>query len=365
MNAYHEITNVKSLTRNLTSSLRRKYLLKRIKERKPTSPMLVKQRMFKKYILAKKYHDLSAEGKPLPGTIEDDFVKTPEKFFDSSVNKSPIQKRCYRQLAVCKDLHHNNTQQEELSLPDVFKVNYTSSFRKAIQSKADIISDRKNKALSYIPMTDTEIDNRYKEVFDHANRIRRSSSFKTQQEQILETYRKAKTNWERQLKSISKKLNRLINNTVVSRADHFRERVEELSALEQVTLSEAKYGSRNWKLSLRNNEVTEGTRPLCFRAGKASDGPCHYLIDNPKRVKEIVRNPGLIRGNYKTFINSSSFKEKIEKEAKRIRELIPLTNIIDLQIIGVKAMKVEYEGFKECKLPKVVIVECRIESEII
>eukprot|EP00826_Nyctotherus_ovalis_P060422 TRINITY_DN8476_c0_g3_i2.p2 TRINITY_DN8476_c0_g3~~TRINITY_DN8476_c0_g3_i2.p2 ORF type:complete len:210 (+),score=57.06 TRINITY_DN8476_c0_g3_i2:80-709(+) len=195
--------------------------------------------------------------------------------------------------------------------------------------------------------------------------LSRNYSHETQQERMLETHRRAEATWSKHLKSVCRRLNRVAGNTVISRADHYRERVEQVSALEQVTLSEVKYGPRGWKLGLRNEGGAGDIRDLYLKVGKASDGPYYCIIDNPKRIKEIVRSPKLLKGTYKTFMDGSSSKEKMRREGKRVRELMPLRGFEELQVVGANVTRVEYEGFKKCGYPKILKVESTIESEII
>lgn len=357
----------KTFTRNMTSSSRTKYLLKRMRQAKalPASMLARQSRILKQYTVAKKYCKQSEDGVPLPGTLEEDFNNTPERFFDHFLDKALANekrhasvKKFNKQLTL-----HEGTTRSEMSyrnshLPGIFKV------KKTIQSKGeDLASDN----TSLIPITDTEINSKYKEVLECVNNTRRevsrNSSYGTQQERILETHRKAEAVWNKHLKAISKRLHRLAGNSVVSRADHYRQQVEEVLALEQVTLSEVKHGPRRWKLGLRSGADGEGGRGLYLRAGKTSDGPCYCVVDYPKRVREIVRSPKVLKGTYKTFMEGSWSQEKMRKEGKRMRELMPPRGFEELQAVGASAAKVEYEGFKVCKLPKMLKVESPVEDE--
>ena len=46
------------------------------------------------------------------------------------------------------------------------------------------------------------------------------------------------------------------------------------------------------------------------------------VTDNPNVKADVVRNPNLKTGNYKTFKDNPYLKEKMNKEHKRINEIM-------------------------------------------
>ncbi len=171
-------------------------------------------------------------------------------------------------------------------------------------------------------------------------------------EHSLAHYENAEREWDRNVKGACRRIGRPVEASVVRRAEEYRERVENATMMEMSNDSSAKYGTRNWYMSLRASPKDPARRGYSIPVGSSYTGLWMQVTDHPALELELVRRTGFAgRTTVKSTKNSPFLRERIGKDARRMQELAG--GIVGLQVVGNSALEVEMSGFKECGKPKV------------
>ncbi len=342
-----------------SSSAKRHFKVRRPKDRNGTTPRFtplgVSQQSQRKektvYTLARKFVQPRDDGDPLPGSLEEDLTATPETFFSvvperksprpySSISKqwgrldSADTTRRPEHIAQQQQLVQSQLSQERAEPMSVrFKEKRSpASIDASSRDGGGKGRSASKKNLKKLDMQDEDIESKYAGIMARLRGASQSSgsgarnmqAFRsTKQERFFDTHRQAQQRWERQLKSACGRLGRKPEDSVVSRADGYREKVEKVAALEMATPSEIKYGAQNWYMSLRCSSLFKDVRHYSVHVGNSYTGLWIQITDNPNKQAEIIRKPTRLVGNYKTFKDNPFLQDKIRKETKRLNEISP------------------------------------------
>ena len=319
-----------------------------------------------KFTLAKRYVPPPGDGCPLPGSLEEDLTATPETFFDPRADRSLAQGRTgelgpekdWAKLSsyACLEGVEADEGERHIQLPtydhgespcvDRHK-NKRSLRSQDASSKEGGTKGAGRRNCRRVDATDADIAQKYAEaelrlpeLGTQTMRYGKTTTSMIQfresnQERFLDQFERTQQQWERTLQSACNQLGRRPEDSVVARADGFREKVEKVTALEMATPSDVKYGVQNWYMSLRATGVSKDTRHHMLHVGNNYTGLWMHVTDNPNRTHEVVRKPGRLMGSYKTFKDSPYLQDKMRREAKRLSEIIPVR---DEQFEGLRVL---------------------------
>ncbi len=197
------------------------------------------------------------------------------------------------------------------------------------------------RVLRQTDVTDPELLQKYQDVEERlrtnsleTTALRQSTIQQLQdgkQERSFTRYQAIQQHWQRQQKQASAQLGRPLAESVITRAEGYREKVENITALEMATPSDVKYGAQNWYISLRSSSFGKEPKNYTLHTGNNYTGLWMHVTDNPHKQCEVVRKPKATNNRYKTFKDNPFYKEKVLRESKRLREIIPLvTESVDV-----------------------------------
>ena len=113
--------------------------------------------------------------------------------------------------------------------------------------------------------------------------------FMNKEKKCLENYDKMVNGWNHTVEKINSKLGRVSSESVISKAENFRKKIETAEAFDIVQTDEEKYGSAFWYMTLR-----KGDNPKEWRQGSIQDIPEGFsasIVDRPKSSVVIIRKP--------------------------------------------------------------------------
>ncbi len=186
------------------------------------------------------------------------------------------------------------------------------------------------------------------------------------QERFFETHDEEQRRWNRFLNRTCKDLGRRPSDSVVVRADGYRERVEKSHAMEMANPTAIIYGVQGWYLSLRHSPKFRDTKHYALPVGKDFNGLWAQITDNPHAQETVVRNPVRMPQKHREYKDNPFVIAKQKLEAKRLSEIIPVNDVAldGLLVVGRDAYREEMKGFERCGKPKVVEPESEHMEEL-
>ena len=111
----------------------------------------------------------------------------------------------------------------------------------------------------------------------------------TRQERYLQAYDTAQKEWDHTLKKVNSKVGRSKSESVVNKAEGFRERQEAIETLDMVQSEHERFGELAWYMNLRKDSTRPENRgaiakhdmPNGFQSTRV-DRPKSSLDDNPQ-----------------------------------------------------------------------------------
>ncbi len=307
------------------------------------------------YTIAKKYVVDPNEPRPVPGSLEEDLA-VPDQFLEA-------RRKLERENATPFD-----TDWRRLNPTDVFARAETvkkrrarfadegedaepppsphlpaggRSFRSITTSSKDVLprvmKQQQQHHTKLVEIKDEDLLRRYEEIESRVHQqtlystvttfspVRNRHEFReTRQERFFGTHSRTQSEWRRGMARTCASVGRRPEDSVVTRAEGYREKVEKSRIMELVNPSALIYGAQGWYLSLRKSPVAGEVRHYAVPMGNNYDRLWVQIIDETKREEEFVRSPGRLVGKYKTFKDNPFLVARERAESRRLRELVPV-----------------------------------------
>jgi len=299
--------------------------------------------------IAKKININQDDQAIIPGSVEEDLLKGSDDYF--KWNQQVVSNCIVIYIAQFGPLYDTNGAlipwsiagsvklfEKEEEENKVVETSLTSTRSKAIKNSKKNLSQhsiyQRNSKGKLVPLSDEELQKRMEAIEKRINENRDKESvneFQNEQNKVIFTkgdhvlLRKEKVDndWTNTINALSNKIKRPAEQSIINKADQYREKVEKLIALELATPSDVKYGAQNWYLSLRAspyfNDIKHYLRPI----GNSVNGLYLRMTDNPNARADIIRKPQAASDiGHKTFKDYPYYKEKMKKESKKIGEIM-------------------------------------------
>lgn len=169
------------------------------------------------------------------------------------------------------------------------------------------------------------------------------------QSKILEKFDAATKQWEKYSGELAARVGKTTGQLVVTRAQEYREKVEEMDFLDRAISSEEKAGSKGWYMSLRADRREE--RATYVPVGNALSGLYTKVKERSQTAEAIIRRPGALKSTFKTFRDNPYFQKRtaVETQKKSLRP-VDCTETDMLVVEGVGKLSLEMHAAQEVGL---------------
>ncbi len=316
-------------------------------------------------MIAKKLNLEDADGGPIPGSLEEDLA-SPDKFFEARhkpepaqsdrshfLGTAPLELPSWRQLAPMdifaraqvEQMYRTHVQfaEDRQNSPEVSpgkgRKSYSNSVYKEGSGK-DAAKLKKPK-VKLMDASDHDIRSRYRDIGTKLTQsqfmastaslttgFRNSKSLlefgETRQERFFDAHATMQKEWGRYFYRTCADIGRKPFESVVARAEGYREKVEKAYAMEMTNPTALIYGSQGWYLSLRYTPKFKDTRHYALPIGKDYNGLWMQITENPHKPEIIVRSQARMPQKFRGYKDNPFVIEKQKQEAKLLSELIPV-----------------------------------------
>ena len=136
-------------------------------------------------------------------------------------------------------------------------------------------------------------------------------------------------------KTIANGIDRQPLDSLLTRSNAYREKVEKARAMEMVTTTAHVYGDQYWCLNLRRSKNLNDNKDYILPVGNSCDGLWVHMTDNPRKQLISIRNPERQKLKFKSFSDNPFVIDKQCKEHKRLSAILPLISNEDFCTIVV------------------------------
>jgi hypothetical protein len=169
------------------------------------------------------------------------------------------------------------------------------------------------------------------------------------QSKILEKFEASTKRWEKYSAELAARVGKDPSQLVVTRAQEYREKVEEMDFLDRAISSEEKAGSKVWYMSLRADKRDE--RATFVPVGNTLSGLYTKVKERSQTAEAIIRRPGAVKSSTKTFRDNPYFqKRQAEENKKKALRPVNCTDAEHLTVEGVGKLGLEVSAAQEIGL---------------
>jgi len=160
------------------------------------------------------------------------------------------------------------------------------------------------------------------------------------QTRILENFQRTIFHWKKIEKNLSSKSRKDESQLVANRASEYREKIEEYDFLDRKLSSKERMGNRAWYMTLRNEENCSDTY---IQVGNKFYALFTRITARSGSEKEIIRKPGEVKFQGKTFKQFPYFREKLQEDTDHWRTLTQ-EDFTELTVVGQAKYPLELEA---------------------
>ena len=292
---------------------------------------------------------------PLPGSLEET-LERPEEFFDLIVRPDQIHNLNYRLNPI--DINYKTNKGHILKLPCKTKDKIGFIDRKMSFQSLNLLSYRnfnKQSGKSVYCSNKESILAKYSVIqYDlnknecNAKSSRNLDTIKEfsnkKQERSFKVFYNTQEQWNNCLNFTCQKLGRNPNNSIISKSDSYRQKIEKRNKLEVKTPIIGRYEMKGWFLGLRDYSEEENMKHHILPIGRGTTGLWMRLMEYSKGQQTIIRS------SLNKIVNA-----KNEYKKDQLAEIIVKPQFNN-QVIGKSEFEIEVEGIKNCKHNNLMVI---------
>lgn len=332
--------------------IKRYYLKKQVRQQPkydPANPDGIRIENLKKLTISRKLESSPSESSPLPGSLEKD-CEFPDKYLELDTLPS-FSPRNYAKFSLkAVDVFNSKSEaalsRKKAEIPSPQSNTARRVLVKKLSFSSGVLFSSKESVKKYTQTPqgthDFIIMEHYKEIekrfndpgFYITSQFASSSldnaSTKNRQDRFFATFSEEEKHLKDYYKTIDGSMGRKPHESLLARANGYREKMELAQAMEMATPTAIIYGSQNWHLSLRNSPSLRDAAHYTLPLGRSHVGLWVHVTENPNSQVVVIRKPGPQVKRFKTYVDNPFVKDKQVREYKRVKELLPVIGNQDI-----------------------------------
>eukprot|EP00826_Nyctotherus_ovalis_P023578 TRINITY_DN1812_c0_g1_i14.p1 TRINITY_DN1812_c0_g1~~TRINITY_DN1812_c0_g1_i14.p1 ORF type:complete len:349 (+),score=89.56 TRINITY_DN1812_c0_g1_i14:76-1122(+) len=330
-----------------------------------TTPNGIRIENLKKLTIIRRLESNPSESSPLPGSLEED-CEFPDKYLELETLPSCSPRNYAKFSLKAVDVFNSkseaalNRKKAEIPSPQSTAVRRVL-VKKLSFSSGVLFSSKENvKKYTQTPQGthDFIIMEHYKEIekrfgdpgfyitSQFADSLLDRAYTKNRQDRFFATFSEEEKHLKDYYKTIDGSMGRKPHESLLARANGYREKMELAQAMEMATPTAIIYGSQNWHLSLRNSPNLKDTAHYTLPLDRSHVGLWVHITENPNNQVVVIRKPGPQIKRFKTYVDNPFVKVKQVREYKRVKELLPVIGNQEISNLFVSVC-VEVGGWEE------------------